>query len=264
VSAPPSVPSLYFFSPHLTHSHPTPTPHPPHTHPNPLRYMAPEVLQSVPRQASADMFSLGISMYEVCLPLPPPPAPGMWGHPQYSNPLIAHGSLLPSEGPMWHRLRGGQADPLPGRPPAIGQVIAACMAPEPGERPTAQQILALPLVHAASLEPDPVLLAAKSRPVPPPSQFHRSISLSGPDALGLFTDCGGGGECGGGGGGEEDEHNAAAAAAGGLTAAQQLARNRVSTPTNFMTGGSANLWLWPAPTPPAEDAGAGMETSPTA
>jgi len=216
------------------------------------RYMAPEVLQTIPRHASADIFSLGITMYEISLPLPPPPPPGLWGNSnQYSNMLLSQGSLLPSEGPLWHCMRTGKAESLPGRPPAICQVIRACMAPDPHERPTPRQILALPLVHASNLEPDSILMAAKSRLVPQPVQFQRSISMSGTDVLSLFT--------------EESDGDYASQGEVSQTSREALARNRVCTPTNFMTGSTGHYffnWPPPGPTPGAPSATAGMETSP--
>ena len=216
-----------------------------------LRYMAPEVLQPIPRQSSADIFSLGATIYEVCLPLPAPPPRGVWGsNHQYSNLLISQGSMLPSEGPMWHNLRTGKADPLSGRPPALWKVISVCMAPEPLERPTSQQLLALPLIRAASSEPDPVLLAAKTRPMPPPIQFQRSASMTGPEALGLVIE-------------HSSSEDLGAIMTMGEASQPPCVQNRVSTPTNFMTGGGG-FWLWPAaPTPQAlSQTNGNMETSP--
>ena len=209
--------------------------------------MAPEVLSTQPRHASADMFSLGITIYEVCLPLPPPP-PAMWAgqNHQYHNPLIHQGSLLPSEGPIWHKLRKGNADPLSGRPPALCQIIAACMAPEPSERPLPHQLLALPLIYAASLEPDPTLANVKIRAMPPPANFHRSASMNDADCLGLFTDF-------------PDEDQSIGGDGSSSDTAAALARNRVSTPTNF---NGANFWQWPtsAPTPVSTLSTNGEET----
>lgn len=219
-----------------------------------LRYMAGEVLQPIPRQSSADIFSLGVTIYEVCLPLPAPPPPGVWGsNHQYSNLLMSQGSMLPSEGPMWHNLRTGKADPLSGRPPALWKVISACMAPEGVERPTSQQLLALPLIlSGASSEPDPVLLAAKTRPAGVQPQFQRSASMTGPEALGLFIDA------------HSTIEDLGAIMTMGDASQPPCVRNRVSTPTNFLTGG-ASFWLWPAaPTPQAlsQQTNPNMETSP--
>lgn len=194
--------------------------------------MAPEILNVLPREPTADVFSLGISMYEVCLPLPPPPPPAFFGNnaaSSYQNALLAHGSLLPSEGDMWHVLRQGKADPLPGRPPNLRDVIGACMSPSPSDRPPSAHLLALPLVHAAGLQSDPTLLSAKGLPHVPP-QLHASHGDT-LDRIEVDFPL------------QESETSVAA-------------RHRVCTPTNF--AGPQFAWLLASP-PELEEAAQAMD-----
>lgn len=144
--------------------------------------MAPEILNASPRQPMADIFSLGITIYEVCMPLPP-------GHTNsYSNAFLVHGSLLPSEGDGWHNLRQGLAEPLPGRPPSLRDLIAACMAPNPDERPTTALILSQPLVQHAGLHGDPTLINAQCMPLPPPFSVVTSFQDLGSLEIDLSED----------------------------------------------------------------------------
>lgn len=159
--------------------------------------------------------------------------------------------MLPSEGQSWQSLRRGEAEALSGRPPALCQIIATCMSPDIVRRPSAEQIQKSPLVYAAALEPDPTLAAAKIR-APPPKHGtalglgrSTSIMFSHETPPTLFTEFP-----------ETDE-------SGGDSARADLARNRVSTPTNFM--GAHLFWQWaPAPTPftASTTTKCTMETSP--
>ena len=61
-----------------------------------FRYMAPELLDSSERYPPADIFSLGLTLYEACSLV-------------QNRERVAQGlSSLPSEGPDWHTLRHGQ------------------------------------------------------------------------------------------------------------------------------------------------------------
>ena len=206
------------------------------------------------RMPSADIFSLGISLYEVSLPLPPPPM--AWGQQHYNNALVNSGSLLPSEGQLWHSLRSGKAgeNALSGRPPMLCQTIAACMEPRPEDRPRTEDLLAVPPIHAAGLEPDPTLSAARTRATPQSAlqqpQPHRFSMSSSASASGLFLDYPA--ECV-----EIDgERN--------TWSAEALARSRVSTPTNFSSAsGGLSFWQWGgAPPSSASSDRSAMETSP--
>jgi serine/threonine protein kinase len=84
-------------------------------------YMAPELLSSGVKQASSDVFSLGLTLYEV--------AAGV-------------GFELPKQGPRWHELRNGSHRPeLPSsRDPALASLIQEMMAPKQEQRPGSDSI----------------------------------------------------------------------------------------------------------------------------
>jgi serine/threonine protein kinase len=85
-------------------------------------YMAPELLSSGARHPSADIFSLGLTLYELA-------STCSWE--------------LPSEGSKWQELRNGSHSPdLPrSRCPELSQLIKAMINPDPKQRPTADDIL---------------------------------------------------------------------------------------------------------------------------
>ena len=85
-------------------------------------YMAPELLSSGMRHPSSDIFSLGLTLYELASNL-------SWE--------------LPSEGPRWQELRHGAHSPdLPSsRSPELGRLIQAMLKPDPTLRPSADVIL---------------------------------------------------------------------------------------------------------------------------
>jgi serine/threonine protein kinase len=86
------------------------------------KYMASEVLDSGKKESSADMLSLGLSLYE----------------------LAANLSFdLPSDGPRWHELRQGRhsLDVPSCRSSELKRVILSMMAPNPTRRPLAREIL---------------------------------------------------------------------------------------------------------------------------
>lgn len=93
------------------------------------RYMARELLESGKDSPAArdftkcDIFSLGISVFEM---------------------MVGERLSLPSNGPLWQDLRSGQAPllaTLPGFSVAFKRLVAAMMAPNPADRPSAQAIL---------------------------------------------------------------------------------------------------------------------------
>ena len=86
------------------------------------KFMAPELLTTDKKHSSADVFSLGLTLYEIA---------------------AGFGFDLPKEGPRWHELRSGYHSPeLPlSRDTAIGQLIREMIAPLPNKRPTADSIL---------------------------------------------------------------------------------------------------------------------------
>ena len=83
------------------------------------RYMAPELLHDVYTEA-ADMFSLGVTLYQLCTP----------------------GLVLPANGERWQALRRGDIDfrtwPYSTQ---LQQLVAALMAPDRTARPTARSLL---------------------------------------------------------------------------------------------------------------------------
>jgi serine/threonine protein kinase len=85
-------------------------------------YMAPELLSSGTRHPSADIFSLGLTLYELASNL-------SWE--------------LPSEGPRWQELRHGSHTPdLPrSRRPELAQLIQAMLKPDPTLRLSAEAII---------------------------------------------------------------------------------------------------------------------------
>jgi serine/threonine protein kinase len=85
-------------------------------------YMAPELLSSEERHPSADIFSLGLTLYELA-------SPCSWE--------------LPSEGSKWQELRNGSHSPdLPrSRCPELSQLIKTMINPHPQRRPSADDIL---------------------------------------------------------------------------------------------------------------------------
>jgi serine/threonine-protein kinase RIO1 len=88
-------------------------------HEGDTRYMAPELLDSSDRYPPADIFSLGLTLYEVCIS----------SLSQNIDNVAAGNSPLPSEGLDWHVLRDGQAPPLLGRSIALTTLIKVLLPP---------------------------------------------------------------------------------------------------------------------------------------
>lgn len=104
------------------------------SHEGDQRYMAPELLNFSERLPSADVFSLGLTMYELC----------------YSQRQLDSGMIgLPTEGDAWHDLREGKAPPIEHRPQELVDIIIKCMSPEPRDRPTASSICGMKVVMKA-------------------------------------------------------------------------------------------------------------------
>lgn len=85
-------------------------------------YMPPELLSSSVKEPSADIFSLGLTLYELASDI---------------------GWQIPVEGPLWHEVRGGSHVPeLPAsRHPDLGRLIQAAIAVDRTKRPSADDIL---------------------------------------------------------------------------------------------------------------------------
>lgn len=86
------------------------------------KYMAPETLGLGNKDFTADLFSLGLSIYELA-----------------AKP----GFTLPTDGPRWHDLRAAHhvIDLPESRSVILRRMISACMEVKPSDRPSAKQIL---------------------------------------------------------------------------------------------------------------------------
>lgn len=97
-------------------------------------YIGPELLTQDSKETSADMFSLGLTAYELA-----------------AGPTFE----IPSEGDEWHRIRAGSAVALPApRSHALKNLIKSLIAPNPSDRPTAA---AVATQAVAGREADPFL-----------------------------------------------------------------------------------------------------------
>lgn len=134
------------------------------------RYMAEELLNNPARQPSADVYSLGISLYELACFCSDEAAMSSGANNKSSNSVGASNEFplritprlgLPSNGTLWHTLREDRAPPIPAhRSRILQQLLNAMMLREPTARPSTAQILSLADVTAAERTVDPVLLSA--------------------------------------------------------------------------------------------------------
>lgn len=86
------------------------------------RYLPKEILQEdYSNLFKADIFSLGITLFEV-----------------------AGGGPLPKNGPEWHKLRNGEVPAIPTLSKDFNELIAQMMHPEPNERPSSMSIYSHP------------------------------------------------------------------------------------------------------------------------
>jgi serine/threonine protein kinase len=105
------------------------------------QYEAPEIAAGQPRSAAADVHAVGVLLYET-----------LTGHRPFHEP--------PHDGADSEQRPPAASPPVAGLPAAVWQTIMTCLAPDPGQRPSADQLAAL-LVGFGS----PVSLPAQ-RPVP--------------------------------------------------------------------------------------------------
>ncbi|XP_023179112.2 wee1-like protein kinase [Drosophila hydei] len=90
------------------------------------RYLPKEILQEdYSNLFKADIFSLGITLFEV-----------------------AGGGPLPKNGPEWHKLRNGEVPAIPALSKDFNELIAQMMHPEPNERPSSMSIYSHPILSA--------------------------------------------------------------------------------------------------------------------
>jgi serine/threonine protein kinase len=101
-------------------------------------YMANELLSSSSRHPGADIFSLGLTLYELA-------ASATWA--------------LPREGDRWHDLRSGSHTPdLPAtRNESLVKLIQLMIQPDPKQRPSAEEITERADVKRASASSDSFL-----------------------------------------------------------------------------------------------------------
>lgn len=140
--------------------------------------MAKELLNDLNRLPSADLFSFGLTLYEIASIHTMEPANEIDG-------ILGRPLSLPTEGEGWHQLRDGAAPPLVGRPQTMANMVQAMLHPNPDRRPTASQLLVVSEIATgrngiASLQPGQVLID----PIIPRPIINRSSSFE-PD---MFTD----------------------------------------------------------------------------
>ena len=116
-------------------------------------YMAPELLATSDRQPSADIFSLGLTLYEVCVLS------------EYRSRVSAGLSPLPTEGPTWHVLRNGFSPVLSYRSDALNVFIKSLLSVAPSDRPTTESLLLLPDIISSKMNPDALLRLVTLRAV---------------------------------------------------------------------------------------------------
>lgn len=112
-----------------------------------LSYMAPELLTSSDRNPPADIFSLALTLYEICKTAENgvDGTTGKWS--------------LPFEGLQWRQLRRGDlcSNLLQGRGKALSTTLQAAMDPDPTQRPLLSSILHLPDLMLSMTRADPTL-----------------------------------------------------------------------------------------------------------
>jgi plasmid stability protein len=136
--------------------------------------MAPEILSSFERRPSMDIFSFGISVYEIFLTTlqenrrahHDPEVESSYSSSSSSSgsmPDLLHAGgatakaiprpgfagLLPFDGPRWHALRSGAADPVRTISAELREIVSSMMAAEAEARPTSVEVLRTPMVFQA-------------------------------------------------------------------------------------------------------------------
>jgi serine/threonine protein kinase len=158
--------------------------------------MAPEILSSIDRQPAVDIFSFGISIYEMCLTIIPyhrthavlnPLAPLNASSATTMTDLLNVGhihnrtmqkagfaGLLPHDGPKWHALRSGQVENIDVVPISLQKIVASCMSGDARRRPSAADILLIEEVAKAGQSVDMYLAAydPNEATVPPSARSH--------------------------------------------------------------------------------------------
>jgi hypothetical protein len=128
--------------------------------------MAPELLNSSDRHPPADVFSMALTLYEVCVLS------------ERRQKAAAGLSSLPSEGPEWHLLREGDAPCLVDRDQQLCSLIQLAMSPVPSSRLTAEAIAATAAKEEPARTPDVMLMLAAAPYVGPKLARAKSFVLS--------------------------------------------------------------------------------------
>lgn len=115
--------------------------------------MVKELLNDNSRKPSADIFSLGITIYEIA-------SIHTMRSAQEVDGILGKPLSLPTEGEGWHRLRDGAAPTLLDRSHALSELVVGMLAPVPEARPTAEQLLQVPAVANVSRGNSEVLIEA--------------------------------------------------------------------------------------------------------
>lgn len=144
------------------------------------RYLAPEVLQMDGGDAApADMFALGASLLELAVGQPLPAAGAL----ALLFPAIAAGNAGLADIPVDDPRAEPLLPDLPHCPPAVVSLIQSLLALHPSSRPTAEQVLSLPIMRMDAARP-PVSWAAQSVLV---EQFSAQLSEGATMAASLDT-----------------------------------------------------------------------------
>jgi membrane-associated tyrosine/threonine-specific cdc2-inhibitory kinase len=115
-----------------------------------VRYMAFELLNNSQKKPSADIFSLGMLLFEV-----------------------SSGIDAPKEGALWHQLREDKIPKIPTRSDELNKLIALMLSSDPEQRPTALELLHHPLIEKSSQVVDDFII---NTPVKSCPRYLSSIS----------------------------------------------------------------------------------------
>jgi serine/threonine-protein kinase len=112
-------------------------------------YMAPEAFHGAPTTPAADVYALGVLLYELVVGCPP-----------YLSDSVAD---------LMRRHVEDSPERRPGIPDALWEVITCCMAKKPRLRPSAAELIADLSAVARAAADVPALPHPAPRPVPPPA-----------------------------------------------------------------------------------------------
>jgi serine/threonine protein kinase len=138
-------------------------------HEGDTRYLPGELLNSFDRYYTADIFSLGLSIYDIC--------------------LVPELDTLPYSGQVWQDIRAGIIHDLTlkkygSRLKSFYHLILQCISADPSNRPTAEEILSHPLFQSKLISMSTSIL--KESPIRAPSPIYNpSLSSS---SLNVATD----------------------------------------------------------------------------